>query len=498
MNFLLRPQIRPINPEEAEVTARQPAETPVDAGLPNSFRQPPLPAVPVETAYRRVVTPLPAPPTVALVEEAASLFPAVNCYQPPVAWDRAEGFQVFDSAGNRWIDFSSTAVTTNTGHGHPRIREALREHLDSGLLAQFNFLSEIRVRLARRLVELAPEHCDRVYFWTTGSEAIESALRLAREHGRRIHPAKDHILALSGDYHGCTLGAHQLSGPQAAKPWLPHPDAHLHRLPFPWTPRAAASFPAGDAEQPQVISGDDEFTARLTEIGISPDDVAAVFIETLQGWGAVPLPIPWMHRLRDWATRHNILLIFDEVQTGFGRTGRLFGHTHYGVRADLICIGKGVTSSLPLAAVLGPAELIDCLPPGEVTTTHAGHPLSCVAALANLDVLEAENLVAEAERLGQIARDELRQLQERFPDWIHAVCGLGLLQAIHLQDPATGQPSREVARRLTLAAVRHGVMLFHTNHPTVKICPPLVIGDDALREGISALGDALAEVAAGW
>ncbi|MHC4877434.1 MAG: aminotransferase class III-fold pyridoxal phosphate-dependent enzyme, partial [Planctomycetota bacterium] len=234
----------------------------------------------------------------------------------------------------------------------------------------------------------------------------------------------------------------------------------------------------------------DQNLARLAEQGITSDTVCGVFIETLQGWGAVPLPTDYVQALRRWADEHGILLIFDEVQTGFARTGRLFAHEHYGVRADLICIGKGLTSTLPLAAVLGPGEVLDLLPPAEITTTHAAHPVSCAAALANLNVIFDENLIAESERKGNIAETELRQLANRFPQLIADVEGLGLLRGIHIRNPETGDLCRETARDLTWEAVKHGVMLFQVNRPSIKVCPPLIIDDEAIVEGIRALGDA--------
>jgi 4-aminobutyrate aminotransferase-like enzyme len=198
--------------------------------------------------------------------------------------------------------------------------------------------------------------------------------------------------------------------------------------------------------------------------------------------------------LRRWADEHEVLLIFDEIQTGFARTGRWFAHEHYGVRGDLLCIGKGVTSSLPLAAVLGPEEVLDILPPGEVTTTHAGHPLSCAAALANLDVIEQERLLERSRVVGETVRDELRLLQDRWPDHIARVAGWGLLNAIHFRNPATGELDPYLARDITLEAVRRGVMLFQVNRPTVKICPPLIIPEEAAVEGIRAIGEALENV----
>ena len=442
----------------------------------------------IDTRFRRIQTPIPALQTVENVRRAAKLFPEVNSYQAPVIWDSADGFTVRDAAGNQWIDFTSTAVMTNTGHGHPAIREAVARHVSgSGLLAQFSFLSDIRIELAEKLVNLAPDHCDKVYFKTVGSEAIECSLRLAREHGQRISPDKYHVLTHESDYHGWTLGAHQVSGTSAAKPWLQTPDTGIHHIPFPRIP----GTPDADVDWNEFLQHN---LSRLAETGLDGNGICAVFIETMQGWGAVPLPTPYVQALRQWADDNDVLVIFDEVQTGFARTGRLFAHEHYNVRADLVCVGKGLTSTLPLAAVLGPGDILDLLSPGEITTTHAAHPVSCAAALANLDVIESENLISEAERKGAIAETELRSLQERFPDYVDDVAGLGLLHGIHVSNPATGELCGATARDWTWAGVKHGVMLFQVNRPSIKVCPPLVIDDEAIVEGIQALGDALSSL----
>lgn len=458
--------------------------------LSNTFIREPEDTPRIDTRYRRIQTKIPAPETLDDVRRAARLFPAVNCYQAPVIWDSADGFIVRDRAGNQWIDFTSTAVATNTGHGHPAIRDAVTRHLnDGGLMAQFSFLSDIRIELAERLVNLAPNHCDKVYFWTVGSEAIECALRLAREHGQRISSDKFHVLTHEADYHGWTLGAHQVSGTSAAKPWLQSPDTAIHHIPF---PRMAGTSDA-DVDWSEFLNRN---LSQLADRGLDGNRICAVFIETMQGWGAVPLPKSYVQALRKWADNNDVLLIFDEVQTGFARTGRLFAHEHYDVRADLICIGKGLTSTLPLAAVLGPGDILDLLPPAEITTTHAAHPVSCAAALANLDVIESENLIAESERKGCIAEAELRLLQERFPDVVADIAGFGLLRGIHVRHPATGELCGETARDWTWAGVKHGVMLFQVNRPSIKVCPPLVIDDDAIIEGIRALGDALESLTA--
>ena len=369
------------------------------------FLYPPENTPPVQSQFRRIQTAIPAPETSAHLAATTELFPLVNCYQPPILWDRADGFQVFDSAGNCWIDFSSTAIMTNAGHGHPAIRRALADHVEQGLLAQFSYASQIRVDLARRLLDIAPKHCNKVYFWTTGSETSECALRLIREWGARQTPHKDQILTHTGDYHGWTLGAQFVSGDSARKPWLSVADETIHHLPTPLPERRQ-----GSADGTHGAEFFDKSLATLAASGVDLQRVAGVFIEAVPGARACPWPIAYVQRLREWADQHGVLLIFDEIQTGFGRTGTWFAHEHYQVQADLICVGKGLTSSLPLAAILGSADVLDLLGPAAIATTHAGHPLSCAAALANLETLESENLIEESARKGHLVTQYLQQL----------------------------------------------------------------------------------------
>ena len=451
-------------------------------GLWHACRMKPQEGPRVESPWRNIQTALPVPESVPLLARIDAVTPAVNCYQPPIVWDRAEGFQVMDAYGNCWIDFSSTAVMTNSGHGHPKIREALSSHIENGLLAQFSFASDIRTQLAEKLVDIAPPSMDQVYLWTTGSETIECAFRLAREWGARIDPGKTRIASISGDYHGCTLAAHQLSGPTATKSWNPDDPSHIHRLPFPDETAAVT-----DEENGWEHAIDEAIAAS----GVEATSYAAIVIETLQGWGAMELPTRYVRALRQWADRNQVLLVFDEIQTGFGRTGKLFAYEHYGVEPDMICVGKGLTSSLPLAAVLGRSEVLDLLEPGSVTSTHSGHPLSCVAALANLEILEEEGLVDHAAAMETVVHERLDELQKKYPAAIAGHQGLGLMHAIHLADPLNGGDGRAFARDLTWEIVRRGVMMFYTNRSTIKIVPPLVIPEDALLDGIDAIDEAL-------
>lgn len=437
----------------------------------------------INTEYRRIVTRIPCPEDEERVRSCVDAVPAVNGYQTAVIWEKAYGATVEDIAGNRWIDFTSTAVMANTGHGDERIRQAIVSHAETGLLAQFSFNSRIRFELVERLIEITPEHLDSVYLWTTGSETIEACYRAMME--SYVSSKGDNrgvVLSVEGDYHGCTLGAHELSGVSSRKEWRADNSIRIERIPFP------------DHEDRSDADWRAYLVEALGERGISNEGIAGVILETFQGWGARMLPVGYVKAIRSLATECEFPLAFDEVQTGFGRTGRLFGHEHYDVEADMICLGKGLSSSLPIAALVGRRKYVDLLPPGEVTTTHAGHPLSCAAALANLDILIEEDLVARTKQLGLLCEKLLEANVDALDRAVSHVCGAGLLWAIHFHAEVDNVSGHEFARQVVNECILRGVMLFHVNKHTVKICPPLVIDEDALSEGIQVICEVIQDL----
>ena len=455
-------------------------------GLNNQLKSEPSPTTFIETNFRRIATMLPCPQDLERIGTCVGAVPDVNGYQTAVIWERAYGATIEDIAGNRWIDFTSTAVMANTGHGDERIRRAIVTYAENGLLAQFSFNSRIRFELIERLLEITPPQLDSVYLWTTGSETVESCYRAMMEaYVQRKGTNNGVVLSVAGDYHGCTLGAHELSGLSSRKEWRADSSVQIDRLPFPKDDERT------DKEWREYL------ITALAERGIDRESVSGVLLETFQGWGARMLPVGYVHAIRWLATECGFPLAFDEVQTGFGRTGRLFGHEHYDVEADMICLGKGLSSTLPIAALVGRREFVDTLPAGEVTTTHAGHPLSCAAALANLDVLIAHDLVSEAERLGEICDAKLSEVATDFVGCVSMVSGAGLLWAIHFQENIRGINGHEFARRVVNECVLRGVMLFHVNKHTVKICPPLVIEKNALCEGIQVIREVIQDLLQG-
>src|SRR3989440_883572 len=338
----------------------------------------------VKTKYRRIVSDLPHPASVATLEKLRKFEPQSMRGQPPLVWDRADDILVYDKYGNRWLDCSSGVLVTNAGHGAPEIRKAIIDQVNSGLLHNYVFPTEERAALAEALIQVAPKGLEKVFLLTTGSEATECALKLARSHGiKKGGTKKIGFVGAARGFHGRTLGAQQAGGIPGQKGWIVNEDPAIVQVPFPdgyWT------------EDTRF----DLFLSTLEQKGLRPENMAGVMFECYQGGGPDFAPLEYIRKLADWCKANDALLIFDEVQAGFGRTGKFWAFEHYGVTPDLICCGKGISSSLPLSAVIGRTEIMDQFPPGSMTSTHTGNPVCCAAASASLKKIVTEKLADNA------------------------------------------------------------------------------------------------------
>ncbi len=440
----------------------------------------------VETKLRRIATEIPAPATVPILEKLYSIEPLAMRGQPPILWDRADGFQVWDMAGNCWIDWSSGVLITNAGHGRAEIVEAVVKQATSKLLTTYCFPTEIRYRLVEKLAGILPEPLKKVFLLTTGSEAVECAIKLCRSHGIKAGGrTKNVIVSFDKAFHGRTLGAQQAGGIPALKEWIVNFDPGFVQVPFP------------DGFRTENTSFE-YFLKCLAEEGIEPSNIAGVMLETYQGGSASFAPPEYMKALRNWCTGHKILLVCDEVQAGFGRTGTLFGFEHYGIVPDLALFGKGISSSLPLSAVAGRADVMDLHPAGSMTSTHTGNPVCCAAALASLEVVLKEDLAGNAKRMGALMHKRLNEMKARFPQ-IGCVHGKGLVAGIMCVKPGTKDPDGDLAWDVVRCCLEKGVLMFSpvgVGGSTVKIAPPLVITEEAIEESTTVLAEAFAEVVA--
>jgi 4-aminobutyrate aminotransferase len=410
--------------------------------------------------------------------------PACMNWQAPVVWDHARGAEVWDVDGRHYLDWTSGVLVTNVGHAHPRLAEAVA-HQAGRLLNTFDFPTPERLELARKVVESAPAHLDKVFFVTTGAEAVDAAMRMARR-----FTGKFEFLAFWGGFHGRSFGPMSLTGLAKIKksfgPLVPGailaPYPYCYRCPFERSFSECGFFCL-------------EFMDKIVETE-STGNLGSLIVEPYQGTaGFVFPPAQYLKRLEAWARKRNILFILDEVQSSFGRTGKMYALEHEGLEPDILVLGKGIGSGVPIAAVVSRANIMAALERGEMSSTTGGNPLSCAAALAVFEIIEKEKLVERAARNGAYLKNKLLVLKNKYP-LIGDIRGLGLVYGIeYVKDRMTKEPAPDLARDIVLKCVDKGLMVgklgMHGN--VMRVAPPLVITPEQIDESVSILDHVLEE-----
>jgi len=427
----------------------------------------------------KLVTEVPGPRSQQLLAEVHQHTPKCLSHGTPLGIARAEGATLTDVDGNVYLDFGGGIGTLNVGHSAPAVVEAVREQ--AGLYQHLCFMVtayEPYVQLAARLNALVPgDFAKKTVLFNSGAEAVENAVKIAR-----AYTGRPGIIVFDRAFHGRTMLAMAMTG--QINPYKigfgPFPP-EIYRVPYPYTYR----HPDARLELEQLFRTD-----------CPPERVAAIVLEPVLGEGGFLVPPPWLlPELRKVCDQHGILLVADEVQSGFGRTGKMFACEHFGVVPDLIVMAKSLAGGLPLSAVTGRAEILDALTPGSIGGTYGGNPLACRAALAAIDLIEKENLCARAAQIGA-------RVKERVLSWKHPligeVRGLGAMVGLELvKDASTKEPASAETAALLGECLRRGLLILksgaHAN--VIRTLMPLVITDEQLEEGLDILEASLAAVA---
>lgn len=397
----------------------------------------------------------------------------------------AHNAELWDVEGRRYLDFACGIAVLNTGHRHPRVIAAIEEQLGRFTHTAYQIVPYASyVELAERLNAMTPgSHAKKTAFFSTGAEAIENAVKIAR-----AATGRSALIAFGGGFHGRTMMGMALTGKVAPYKlgFGPLP-AEVYHAPFP--------------NEVHGISVAQSLAAleQLFKADVDPRHVAAIVIEPVQGEGGFYVAPPdFMRALRRLCDEHGILLICDEVQTGFARTGRMFATEHYDVVPDLMTLAKSLAAGLPLSAVCGRADIMDAPQPGGLGGTYAGNPLAVAAAHAVLDVIESEGLVARANILGARLRECLHGLARKLPQ-VRDVRGLGAMCAVEFADPDSGRPDPEFTRAVQARALERGLLLLTCGMygNVIRFLFPLTISDSQMAEALTILEQATAEAAAG-
>lgn len=404
---------------------------------------------------------------------------------PNLAADRAEGVYVIGHDGRRYLDFLSGFGVCNVGHNHPRVVEAARDQLGRMVHAPLGVIApETTLRLAWELGQITPGHADMFFFGNSGAEAVEGALKMARYvTGRRG------IITFLGGFHGRTMGAASLTTSKVKYrtgqgPFLP--EVYYARFPYPYR----STTPSPEACAQEAL----EDIERLFEHVIAPQDVAAFLLEPIQGEGGYIIPpVSWLAALRELCDRHGILLIVDEVQSGFGRTGEWFAAQALGVEPDIVCLAKSIAGGFPLGATAARRDLMKRWGAASHGTTFGGSPVSCAAALATLEVIRDENLLENSRVQGNYLMNALEELKVEAPV-IGDIRGKGLMIGVEFIRPGTNkEPNPEAVSRIQRRALEGGMLLYPCGHwsQTIRLIPPLTITRQQVDQGLGIFRQAV-------
>ena len=406
----------------------------------------------------------------------------------PLVIEHAKGSYLFTVDGRRYLDFASGIAVTNLGHGHPAVLRAAHEQLDRLVHTSVVAHHQPAIELAERIAGLAPGKLDKVFFANSGAESVEGAIKLARYVTGR--PA---LIAFQGAFHGRTYGALSLTASKSYyreryEPFLPG----VYHVPYPYAYRNPTG-PGDEATLDYVFEVIDE----LLDTRVPPRNIAAFIVEPVLGEGGYVVPPgDFMPRLRKLCDEHGILLIADEVQSGYGRTGKMFASEHTGVVPDIMTLAKSIASGLPLSAVVATSKLMDQWEPAAHGSTFGGNPVSCAAGIATLDVFEREGILANAAEKGAELMRRLRELQKQLPV-IGDVRGLGLMVGVELVH-ADGTANKELQKKVRQVCLDSGMVILscgpHDN--VLRLVPPLNLSQAELDEGWEILKGAFQEVAA--
>ena len=431
-------------------------------------------------------TSLPGPRARAIIERDRAVVSPSYVRDYPFVMDRGRGAEVWDVDGNRYVDFASGIAVCSTGHSHPEVVEAIKAAADRFLHISSDYWHQGQVELAEAIAALDPVSGPAMsFFANSGTEAVEAALKLARQ-----VTGRGRFIGFLGAFHGRTMGslAFTASKYTQQRGYFPTMPGVVH-VPY---PNAYRPLFAGDDQGSAVLA----YIEQLMERNVPAHEVAAVLLEPIQGEGGyVVPPAGFLAGLRALCDRHGILLIFDEVQSGIGRTGKMFAWQHTGVRPDILTLAKGLGSGMPIGLMVGAKKYMEKWPPGSHANTYGGNPVCCAAALATLKLVGG-GYMENARLMGERTMQRLRQFAQEF-SVIGDLRGAGLMIGMEfVKDRATKLPAKEFATRLVARAFENGLLLLECGASGLRIIPPLMIEAKLLDEGLDILHRSFREVIA--
>ncbi|WP_042454689.1 aspartate aminotransferase family protein [Neobacillus dielmonensis] len=429
------------------------------------------------------------PDWVELVDSIGNfLAPSMAKDHPNLPVVKAEGCYYYGADGVKYLDFTSGIAVENVGHRHPKVVQAIKDSVDhlvhgpSGVI-----IYESILKLAQELQTILPPKLDNFFFANSGTEAIEGAMKLAKHVTKR-----QYVVSFTGCFHGRSIGSLSVSTSKSKYRKYLQPSWLTYQLPY------AHPDYLPEGADPEVFFPEklEKDAATLFKHQVTPEEVACMIVEPILGEGGYIIPPKaWLKKVREICDRHGILLIFDEVQTGFGRTGNWFAAQTFDVKPDIMAIAKGIAAGLPLSATVASKELMSQWPLGSHGTTFGGNPIACAAARASLAVIQEEKLLDNTQAMGAYALKRLNEMKEKFPV-VADVRGIGLMIGIALQDVETGEPSGAKVMEVLNKCLEKGVLFYLCGNSgeVIRMIPPLTITKEQIDHGLDVLEEVLETV----
>jgi 4-aminobutyrate aminotransferase len=431
----------------------------------------------------------PGPKSQAIIERDSAVMTGALTPRYPFVIERGEGSRVWDVDGNEYIDFAAGIAVTSNGHSHPKVVEAIIEQAKKFVhIAGTDYYYDVQVKIAEKLAEIAPfDENAKVFLTNSGTEAVEGAVKLARWYTGRAH-----IIAFYGAFHGRTMGSLSLTASKVIQrdgffPLIPG----VHHVPYNNPYRCLHGREEAACRAHCTCA--DYITNVLFKKDVSPDAVAAIILEPIQGEGGYIMPDSrFVQQLRDICDQYGIMLIADEIQSGIGRTGKWWAIEHHGVQPDIVTSAKGIASGMPLGAVIA-KEHIMTWPPGAHGSTFGGNPVSCAAAVATLELIE-NGYMANAAEQGAYIKDCLEEMQSHHPSLKHGrIDGAGLMIGAELVLDEARTPAKDLRNRVERIAIDNGLLILGAGENTLRFCPPLMIERAAVNEGLERFEQTLTQ-----
>lgn len=438
----------------------------------------------IKTQNRIIKTKIPAPATFRLIKKLKKVESRSMHGQLPIIWSKAENFSIFDIAGNKFIDFTSTIFVANIGHSNKKLVKNVKSFLNKPLLNTYAYTNTIRLKYLNALVKFVGQKNFKAFLLSSGTESTEAALKIMRMYSQKIKKRRGGIICFEGNWHGRTLGSQMMSGNHDQKKWINQLDRDIHHLPFPYP---------WDLEKKNCKKIFQDGLNRLKNKGVDlKKDICGIMLESFQGWGAIFYPSEFINLIKNLAKKNGILICFDEMQAGFARTGKKFGFNHYKIKPDLICCGKGMGGGYPVSGLIGNSNLLDLPEEGNMSSTHSANPLSCVAGLSVLEEIKKNKLVFQSKKKGIVLFKMLNKIKNDNENLISYVCGKGLIAAL-IFNKDIPNISKKVTK-VVFECMYNGLLVVHTGRESIKIGPPLTISTKALIEGVNVLEKSISKV----